>query len=150
MAILEQIVEIVGGMGGPNGNAIPVYADNKAPNGGWVYGADQKQLMLENTEITGVEYIIVNPFVISPEENEHSKFVTYKPDGRTPNYVRLWILDPNSGEGVDYAPGVSMWVEYSHLHLVEEYIEPPEPPAGSTSVFVIDWDNRTITLKPEE
>ena len=48
MAISEKRVMIAGGSGGPNDNAIPVYGDNKAPNGAWAYDLNGKQLMWEN------------------------------------------------------------------------------------------------------
>jgi hypothetical protein len=147
MSIVSVTVNIVNGMGGPNHNAIPIYADNKAPNGNQVIGANGLQLMLENSNVSSIQYIIVNPQLITEAENAHNAFVTFKQDGQ-PNYIRLWIRNPDTGQGEDYAPGVSMWAEYSHLQVAEAP-EPPEPPEGDESTFVINWTNKTITLKVE-
>jgi len=141
-------------MGGPNHNAIPIYGDNKAPNGIQVKGANGLQLMLENSNVSGVQYIIVNPALITEAENVHNQFVTFKQDGQ-PNYIRLWIRNSETGKGDDYAPGVSMWAEYSHLQVAEAPT-PPTPPIGDESTFVIggtkyavNWAVRTITVKSE-
>lgn len=125
MTILETTMDIFGGSGGPNHNAIPMYSDNHAPNGGQVIGPDGRQLMLVNSEESGAHYITVNPFVISPEENIHSRFVTFKSDGVTPNYIRMWIFNPETGHGEEYAPGVDLWGEYSHLRPYTP--QPPQP-----------------------
>lgn len=150
MTIKELKVNIIGGMGGPNGDSIPIYSDNKAPNGGQVYGPNGMQLMLANTEISGIQYIIVDPQLLTKEENANGLFLSYKSDG-TVNYARMWIYDPETGHGEQYAPGIDMWAEYSHLERAEDDGEPPvEPPMeGDFSIFVIDWDARTVTLKPE-
>ena len=145
MSIVSVVVNIVGGSGGPNDNAIPIYADNKAPNGNQVIGANGLQLMLENSGVSGIQYIIVNPSLLTEAENARNQFVTFKQDG-TPNYARLWIRDPATGKGEDYAPGVSMWAEYAHLQSAGAP-EPPAPPAGDISTFEIDWAKRTITMK---
>jgi len=142
MTIVSVIVDIVGGMGGPNDNAIPVYADNKAPNGEQLIGPNGKQLMLENSSVSGVQYIVVNPTLLTPEENAHNAFVTFKADGK-PNYCRFWILNPETGKGEDYA-GETMWGEYSHFKTTTE-----EPPESDVSTLDIDWTNRTVTLKPK-
>lgn len=120
--IKEKFVSIVGGSGGPYNNAIPVYGDNKAPNGGQIFGPNGKQLMLANSEASGVYYVIVDPALITGEENANSRFMTYKTSGEV-NYIRLWILDEEVGHGHDYAPGVDMWVEYTHLTPYQ--VEPP-------------------------
>jgi hypothetical protein len=147
MSIIEQIVNIVGGQGGPNDNAIPVYSDNKAPNGGQVKGANGLQLMLENSVDSGYQYIMVDPDLLTKAENGNGLFLTYKADGSV-NYAKLWVLNPETGHGEPYAPGVEMWVEYSHLKPAD-IPTPPQPPVpGNTSTFVIDWNTRTITLKP--
>lgn len=112
--IKEKFVDIINGSGGPNNNSIPVYSDNKAPSGGQVYGANGKQLMLENSAESGVHYVIVDPTLITLEENSRSKFLTYKLNGKV-NYIKLWILNEDTGHGYDYSPGIEMWVEYSHL-----------------------------------
>lgn len=121
--IKEKYMDVVGGLGGPNGNAIPVYSDNKAPNGGQVIGPNGKQLMLENSEVSGVHYVIVDPALITKEENLNSRYITYNATGQV-NYIRLWILDAKTGHGVDYAFGIQMWVEYSHLSPYST--EPPQ------------------------
>ena len=146
MSIVSVIVNIVGGMGGPNNNAIPIYSDNKAPKGVQVYVANGMQLMLENSAVSGIQYIIVNPTLLSKEENANNTFVSFKPDGR-PNYIRMWRRDPKTGLGDNYN-GAPMWGEYSHLQSAEAP-EPPTPPAGDESTFVVNWTNRTITLKLE-
>lgn len=148
MAIVEQTVEIVGGMGGPNANSIPIYGDKNAPHGAWVYDAKGNALMLENTEVSGVQYIRVNPTLLTQEENDRSRFVTWKENGE-PYYARIWILNPETGEGEDYAPGVTMWAECTHLKPVLDEEPPVDPPTGEFSIFVIDWEARTVTLKPE-
>lgn len=149
MAIKELKVDIVGGRGGPNGDSIPIYSDNKAPRGGQVYGPNGSQLMLSNTEVSGNQYIIVNPELITKEENANGLFLSYKPDG-TISYARMWIYDPETGHGEEYAPGVDMWAEYSHLAKSMDEEPPVEPPMeGDFSIFVIDWEARTVTLKPE-
>lgn len=144
MAILSLIVDVYGGAGGPNDDSIPVYSDNKAPNGGQVRGANGLQLMLENSETSGVQYIIVNPDFLTEEENQGGAFVSYKHDG-TPNYVRIWIRNPETGEGDDYAPGVEMWVEFSHLR--PSGFEPPTVTKFLISIFS-DGSPPTVVLVP--
>jgi hypothetical protein len=147
MSIVSVTVNIVNGMGGPNHNAIPIYADNKAPGGEQVKGANGLQLMLENSNVSGVQYIIVNPQLITKEENEHDAYMSFKADGQV-NYIHIWILNPKTGRGEDYAGKYPMWAEYSHLQVAEAPM-PPTPPESDLSVFVIDWVNRTITLQLE-
>lgn len=126
--IKEKKVSIVGGAGGPYNNAIPVYGDNKAPNGDQVFGPNGNQLMLVNSEQSGVHYIIVDPALITKEDNVNSRFMTFKADGKI-NYVRAWILNELTGHGEDYAPGVEMWMEFSHLDAYEPEPAPaPHPP----------------------
>ena len=126
MAIIAINKDIFGGTGGPGHNAIPVYSDDKAPFGGQVIGPDGKQLKLVNSDESGMHYVIVDPIPLTKEEN---KFFSYKPDGVTPNYCRLWFRNPETGEGYDYADGVDMWVEYSHLRPYN-----PEPPAPMVTI----------------
>jgi hypothetical protein len=120
--IQESFRDIVGGSGGPNQNAIPVYSDKNAPKGGQVFGPTGAQLMLENSDISGVHYVIVDPALITAKDNDNSRFMTFKENGQV-YYIRLWIMD-RDGNGVDYAPDTPMWVEYSHLRL---YVPAPEP-----------------------
>jgi hypothetical protein len=147
MAVIEQVVDIVKGMGGPNGDSIPIYADKNAPKGAWVFAPGGGLLMLQNTEISGIQYIMVNPSLLSEKENEGSKFITYTDDGK-PYYARIWIRDPYSGRGMDYAPGVEMWAECTHL-MPNNSAEPGEESDEDISIFLVDWRNRTITLSPE-
>lgn len=125
--IKETYVDIFGGTGGPLQNAIPVYADNKAPNGDQVFGPTGSQLMLWNSVGSDTHYIIVDVLQLTPQENVGSKFVTFKPNGE-PNYVRMWFLDPDTNHGYDYGD-VPMWVEFSHL---KPYI--PEVPGEPVSL----------------
>jgi hypothetical protein len=125
MAIVEMFVEIFGAQGGPNNDSAPVYGDSKAPNGDWAYAADGKtQLMWKN----GTKLVCVDPYVLSSADNP-SNFVSYR-DGKI-SYIRVWVFDPETKEGVDYAPGKQTWVEFNKLQkfIVEpdEQVDPEEP-----------------------
>lgn len=144
MSIVELKVDIINGSGGPNNDAIPIYGDNKAPNGGWRIGPNGKQLMLENSDISGKHYLIVDTKLLTSDENQGNKFVTWKLDGQ-PNYVRLWFINQETGHGEDYN-GNPMWAEYSHIKILID--EPLEPPASDTSTLIVDWVNRTVTVSP--
>lgn len=129
--IKEALRDIYGGSGGPSQNAIPVYSDKNAPNGGQAFGKDGKQLMLENSDVSGIHYVIVDPTLITAEENGNGNFMTYKDDGQV-YYIRIWFLGED-GHGFDYAPGIPMWVEYSHLKLYT-----PTPPSDKLHKLIIE------------
>ena len=141
--IENYYVDIVGGAGGPNGDSIPVYGDNKAPNGDQVIGPNGSQLLLPNSAVDDTHYVIVNLSKLTPQENIGSRFVTYKLNG-SPNYVRLWFLNEDTGQGQDY--GIyPMWVEYSHLAPYT----PDEPqPTEQEWTLVTYSDGRTPTIEP--
>jgi hypothetical protein len=124
--IKEALRDIVGGLGGPNSNAIPVYSYHNAPHGGQAIGSNGQPLMLENSEVSGTHYVIVDPSLITQEENSNDKFMTFKDNGEA-NYIRIWVMDED-GHGV---PMGEYWVEYSHLKLYEPDIN-PEPATGKS------------------
>ncbi len=154
MTIIAIAKSIIGGTGGPNHDSIPLYNDNKAPFGNHPVDPQGHQLMFPNSAISGTYYVTVDPFSITPEENAHNVFVTFKPDGK-PNYIRLWIRDPITGNGKEYSPDFPLWAEYSHFAPYTP--EPPAPPeatidgtitaAGVNAEFHVgpdgDWIRRT-------
>ena len=116
--IEEKLVKVAGGAGGPKNDSIPVYGDDKAPNGDWAYMPDGiHQLMFQN----GQKLVIVNPLEATQEER--NKFFTYKADGKI-SYSRVWYEDDDE---------VERWVEYSKLVSVDEVVDPepdPDPDDG--------------------
>lgn len=116
--INEIYKQIVNGKGGLDGNSIPVYSDHNAPYGGKILNVVGNQLMLPN----GFRLVVVDPLTITSDENDHEKFMTFKDNGEV-NYIRAWILDEDTGHGVDYN-GQTMWVEYSHLAPYDFQVDP--------------------------
>jgi hypothetical protein len=127
--IKEALRDIVGGSGGPNGNAIPVYSDHNAPHGGQAIGSNGQPLMLANSEVSGIHYVIVDPSLITQEENDNDKFMTFKDNGEV-NYIRIWVMGED-GHGVPIVSTGETWVEYTHLKLYEPDT-PPEPVTGKS------------------
>jgi hypothetical protein len=142
MAIAQLHVKIAGGAGGPNDDSIPVYGDDKAPNGEWAYAFDGKtQLMWQN----GKELICVDPETV-PQVNFKS-FFSLKSNGQI-NYARVWLIGED-GKGVDYQ-GKPTWVEYSKLVKVSQPEPEPEPepePAGEWVEYDVKWEGGRVYLK---
>ena len=104
---------------------LPVYADDKAPNGLWcMYGNEMYRL--EN----GRELITVSrddPWFSDPQKVA----AFFNSNG----YQRVWLID-GDGHGVDFG-GQPLWVESSHLAPVGA----PEPePAPVPPVEGEEWE----------
>jgi len=133
-------MKVIGGLGGPEHDSIPVYTEiDKAPLGGQQIGLDGKQLMLKNNK----ELITFDPKTIDVQLDTNLKSFFQLKDGK-PIYQRVWLIEEGAGEdandvGVDWNK-LPLIVETSHLEklgVVDPGNPPPPEPEGVQKFKII-------------
>lgn len=117
--VRQKFVKVFGGSGGINNDSIPVYSDDKAPNGDQLI-VNGKQVMLKND----FELVCVDRAQLIEGVDNISAFFSRN------GYARVWRLNPVSMVGEDIVPGKQAWVEDSHLTALEVVQEEEEEDTG--------------------
>ena len=132
-------VVIVGGTGGPDNNAVPVYRDGVQRD--WSLDRLGNQLLLPN----GVECWYYLPETLGADIAKY--YVTYKPDG---GYSYIQVFEPSGDLPVlSGLPKQEYWIEYSHLMRVTAapppVVVPPAPVPAGVSEADMEAVGRVLT-----
>jgi hypothetical protein len=135
---IKSTVVIVGGTGGPDNNAVPVYRDGVQRD--WALDRLGNQLLLPN----GVECWYYLPETLGADIAKY--YVTYKPDG---GYSYIQVFEPSGDLPVlSGLPKQEYWIEYSHLMRVTAapppVVVPPAPAPSGVSEADLEAVGRVL------